>query len=153
MIWTFGKEKARISLGRQPDSCVLVVVRGRDQVREYRFGDVTRLRVFQPDREGFCGRAGWTLLSCSPERRRQDREGGRFPRQQERRRWWTDARPAERDKVVWGGKWAGQAGSNGYVSGILFLTTVTPIRGQRSLMAHAGQRGYTGRHTFWPHVT
>ena len=41
MLWTFGKEKERISLGRGPDSCVLIVVRGRDQVREYRFADVT----------------------------------------------------------------------------------------------------------------
>ena len=113
MIWTFGKEKARISLGRRPDSCVLIVVRGRDQVREYRFADLTRLRVFQTDMEGFLRKTGWTLLSYSPERRRRDRDQRRVPRLEERRRWWSDARTAERDKAVWGGKCADQAGSNG----------------------------------------
>ena len=113
MLWTFGKEKARISLGRQPDSCVLIVVRGRGQVREYRFADVTRLRVFQTDMEGFLRKTGWTLLSFSPERRRRDRDLRRVPRLEERRRWWSDARSAERDKVVWCGKCADQAGSNG----------------------------------------
>ena len=113
MLWTFGKEKARISLGRRPDSCVLIVVRGRDQVREYRFADVTRLRVFQTDMEGFLRKTGWTLLSFSPERRRRDRDLRRVPRLEERRRWWSDARSAERDKEVWCGKCADQAGSNG----------------------------------------
>ena len=114
MLWTFGKGKERISLGRRPDSCVLIVVRGRDQVREYRFADVTRLRVFQSDMEGFLRKTGWTLLSYSPERRRRDRDRRRFPRLEERRRWWFDARPAERDKAVWGGKSAlDQASSNG----------------------------------------
>jgi hypothetical protein len=102
MLWTFGKEKERISLGRRPDSCVLIVVRGRDQVREYRFADVTRLRIFQTDMEGFLRKTGWTLLSYSPERRR-DRDRRQFPRLEERRRWF-DARSVERDKAVWGGK-------------------------------------------------
>jgi hypothetical protein len=102
MLWTFGKEKERISLGRRPDSSVLVVVRGRDQVREYRFADATRLRIFQTDMEGFLRKTGWTLLSYSPERRK-DRDRRRFPRLEERRRWF-DARSAERDKAVWGGK-------------------------------------------------
>ena len=104
MLWTFGKEKERISLGRRPDSCVLIVVRGRDQVREYRFADLARLRVFQTDMEGFLRKTGWTLLSYSPERRRRDRDRRRLPRLEERRRWWFDARAAERDKAVWGGK-------------------------------------------------
>jgi len=104
MLWTFGKGKERISLGRRPDSCVLIVVRGRDQVHEYRFADLARLRVFQTDMEGFLRKTGWTLLSYSPERRRRDRDRRRLPRLEERRRWWFDAGPAERDKAVWGGK-------------------------------------------------
>ena len=104
MLWTFGKENERISLGREPHSCVLIVVNGRDQVREYRFADVARLRVFQTDMEGFLQKTGWVLLSYSPERRRRDRDRRRFPRLEERRRWWTDARPTEHDKAVWGGK-------------------------------------------------
>ena len=114
MLWTFGKEKERISLGRQPDSCVLIVVRGRDEVHEYRFADVTRLRAFQTDMEGFLRKTGWRLLGYSPERRHRDRDRRRFPRLEERRRWWTVASPVERDKAVWGGKAsAAQAGSNG----------------------------------------
>ena len=33
------------------------------------------------------------------------------------------------------------------------LIVVTPILGHRSLIAHAGHRGYTGRQTFCPQVT
>ena len=104
MLWTFGKEKERISLGRKPDSCVLVVVRGRDQLREYRFTDMPRLRVFQADMEAFLHRTGWSLLKYHPERRQRERDRRRFPRIEERRRWWTDPRATERDKAVWGGK-------------------------------------------------
>jgi hypothetical protein len=102
MLWTFGKGKERITLGRRPDSSVLVVVRGRDEVREYRFVDVSRLRAFQTDMEGFLRKTGWTLLKFHPERRHRQRDRRRFPRLQERRRWWTDS--GERTKVVWGDK-------------------------------------------------
>lgn len=92
MLWTFGKGKERISLGRQPESDVLVVVRGRDQLREYRFTDASRLRVFQSDMEAFLRKTGWTLLKFHPERRRLDSDGRRLPPQlQERRRWTTDS--------------------------------------------------------------
>jgi hypothetical protein len=104
MLWTFGKEKERISLGRKPDACVLVVVRGRDQLREYRFTDMPRLRVFQADMEAFLHRTGWSLLKYHPERRQRERDRRRFPRIEERRRWWTGPRATERDKAVWGGK-------------------------------------------------
>lgn len=36
---------------------------------------------------------------------------------------------------------------------VSLAAAVTPMRGHRSFMAHAGQRGYTGRHTFCPQVT
>ena len=102
MLWTFGKEQERISLGRQPDSRVLVVVRGRDHVREYRFADASRLRIFQTDMEAFLRKTGWSLLKFYPERRRRERDRQPFPRLEERRRWWTDT--DERAKVVWGDK-------------------------------------------------
>jgi hypothetical protein len=102
MLWTFGKGKERISLGRRSESCVLVVVRARDQVREYRFDDASSLHVFQADMEAFLQKTGWTLLKYSPERRSRVRDRRGFPRLEERRRWWTD--PKERAKVVWGGK-------------------------------------------------
>ena len=91
MLWTFGKGKDRISLGRQPEADVLVVVRGRNQVREYRFADASGLRVFQSDMEAFLRRTGWTLLEFYPERRRRDRDRRRSPQLQERRRWWNDS--------------------------------------------------------------
>ncbi len=100
MLWTFGKEKQRISLGRRPESTVLVVVRDLDEMREYRFADVSRLRIFQADMEGFLRKTGWSLLKFHPERRARERDRRRFPRLEERRRWWTD--PKERTKVVWG---------------------------------------------------
>ena len=100
-LWTFGKEKERIGLGRPSDSCALVVERLGMPVSEYRFEDEARLQAFQADMEAFQLRTGWTLLNYSPDRRRyRDRRG--FPRLTERRRWWTDAN--ERAKVVWGGK-------------------------------------------------
>jgi hypothetical protein len=101
MLWTFGKDKERIGLGRPSESCALVVERRGTQVSEYRFRDELRLQAFQADMEAFLLRTGWTLLNYSPDRRRyRDRRG--FPRLRERRRWWTDAN--ERTKVVWGGK-------------------------------------------------
>lgn len=102
MLWTFAKEKQRISFGRQPGSNVLVVVRGRGDVCEYRFPDAGALRVFQTDMEGFLRKTGWSLLKYHPERRLRDRDRRRFPRLQERRRWWTGGE--ERSKVVWGDK-------------------------------------------------
>jgi hypothetical protein len=102
MLWTFGKGKERISLGRRPESGVLVVVRARDQVREYRFADTSSLRTFQGDMEAFLRKTGWVLLEYSPERRCGDRDRRRFPRPGERRRWSAAAK--EQTKVVWGGK-------------------------------------------------
>jgi hypothetical protein len=100
MLWTFGKGKERISFGSRPASCVLVVVRGRDQVRDYEFADVAALRVFQADMEGFLRKTGWTLLKFHPERRRREQDRRRVPRLEDRRRWWTGTE--ERAKVVWG---------------------------------------------------
>jgi hypothetical protein len=113
MLWTFGKGKERISLGSRPESTVLVVVRGRDEVREYRFADVSGLRVFQTDMEGFLRKTGWTLLKFHPERRRRERDRRSVPRLDDRRRWWTATE--ERAKVVWGQQFDSEAtaGSRG----------------------------------------
>jgi hypothetical protein len=86
MLWTFGKGKDRISLGRRSESRVLVVVRARDQVREYRFADVSSVRAFQTNMEAFLRKTGWTLLQYAPERRRRDRDRRHLPRLNERRR-------------------------------------------------------------------
>lgn len=99
MLSTFGKGKDRISLGRRSESGVLIVVRARDQVHEYRFADVSSLRAFQADMEAFLQKTGWTLLEHSPERRRRDRDRRRIPRLGERRRSCVDTK--ERTKVTW----------------------------------------------------
>ena len=67
MLWTFGKDKARISFGRRPHLCVLIVVRGRDEVSEYRFADVPALRAFQTDMQAFLIKTGWVQLKYFPE--------------------------------------------------------------------------------------
>ena len=100
MLWTFGRQHERISIGRRPDACVLRVVTSGEE-RQFRFADLATLISFQADMETFLLKTGWTLLRFSPERR-----GGldrrHFPRLEERRRWWTDS--AEMGKVVWGEK-------------------------------------------------
>ena len=110
MLWTFGKGRERISLGRQPESDVLVVVRGRDQLREYRFTDASKLRVFQSDMEAFLRKTGWTLLKFHPERRRLDSDGRRPPQLQERRRWWTTDSSEPSDQPVESDATAGSKG-------------------------------------------
>ena len=98
MLWTFGKVKARISLGRQSQSSVLIVVRACDQMQEYRFPDASSLRVFQADMEAFLLKTGWTLLVLPGTA--GSRPGSGVFRLAERRRWWTDTK--ERANVVWG---------------------------------------------------
>jgi hypothetical protein len=100
MLWTFGRQHERLSIGRRPDVCTLVVVTPGEE-REYRFADLSTLISFQADMETFLLKTGWTLLKFSPERR-AGRDRRRFPRLEERRRWWTDS--VEMAKVVWGEK-------------------------------------------------
>jgi len=96
MLWTFARNNERISIGRRTVACALVIVRPDDERREYRFPDDDALMQFQADMEEFLLTTGWTLLKFGPERRRGlDRR--RFPRLEERRRWWTDG--AEIGKV------------------------------------------------------
>ena len=89
MLWTFARDKERISIGRRTVACALVVVRPDDERREYRFPDADALTRFQSDMEAFLLTSGWTLLKFGPERR-LGRDRRRFPRLEERRRWWTD---------------------------------------------------------------
>ena len=98
MLWTFGKDKERISLGRRSDSCTLIVVRARDEVCEYHFADVSALCVFQIDMEAFLIKTGWSQLNYFPERRGRERDRRRSPRLAERRRWWNGTN--ERTKIV-----------------------------------------------------
>jgi hypothetical protein len=100
MLWTFGRRHERLSIGRRPDGCALVVVTPGEE-REHHFADLSTLTSFQADMETFLLKTGWTLLRFSPERR-SGRDRRRFPRLEERRRWWTDS--AELRKVVRGEK-------------------------------------------------
>lgn len=67
----------------------MLVVEENGVPRTYQFQDADRLVAFQSDMEAFLVRTGWSLLEFSPDRRTgNDRR--RFPRVDERRRWWTD---------------------------------------------------------------
>jgi hypothetical protein len=100
-VWTFEREKRRLSLERDEGNASLSVVTAVESPRQYRFDDLPSLIRFQTDMEKFLLRTGWAFVGFSPEARRgRDRRG--FPRIRERRRWWTDgSKPMH--KVVWGG--------------------------------------------------
>lgn len=96
--WTFTKGGASLTLERragQRDE-VILLVRQPDGAREFAFENFELLSRFQEDMETFLLRTGWMLASFSPERRSLlDRRT--FPRvTNDRRRWWTDGVPGEK---------------------------------------------------------
>lgn len=89
-IWTFGRRTERVRLRREETTDgLLLLVDENGTPRTYFFSDVESLVAFQSDMEAFLVRTGWSLLEFAPDRRTGfDRR--RFPRLEERRRWWTD---------------------------------------------------------------
>jgi hypothetical protein len=89
-VWTFGRREERVRLRREEATDgLLLVVDENGAPRSYFFNDATSLIAFQSDMEAFLVRTGWSLLEFEPDRRTGlDRR--KFPRVQERRRWWTD---------------------------------------------------------------
>jgi hypothetical protein len=69
---------------------VALTVSGSGSLRSFPFRDEAALDRFRRDMEQFLIRTGWTLHSCTPDRRSVgDRRT--FPRiTVDRRRWWTD---------------------------------------------------------------
>jgi hypothetical protein len=101
-VWTFEREKRRLSIARRgpAETPALVVLAPDDRPREYRFADLPSLIRFQTDMETFLLRTNWALVKFSPERR-HGRDRRTFPRLDERRRWWSDGSKSTL-KVVWG---------------------------------------------------
>jgi hypothetical protein len=89
-MWTFARRDERVRLRREPTADgLLLVVDENGSPRSYFFNDLDSLIAFQSDMEAFLVRTGWSLLEFSPDRRTGfDRR--KFPRIDERRRWWTD---------------------------------------------------------------
>ena len=89
-IWLFGRRDDRMRIRREASADGFALVVEENGVpRSYPFQDAGRLVAFQSDMEAFLVRTGWSLLEFSPDRRSGvDRR--RFPRLDERRRWWTD---------------------------------------------------------------
>jgi len=92
LTWVFARQDDRLVLKRidRDGSPTLVIDNG--EVREYHFDDMPALVVFQSDMEQLLVQTGWTLAEFTPDRRTgYDRRG--FPRiENDRRRWWTDAK-------------------------------------------------------------
>ena len=101
LTWVFARHDDRLVLKRvEREGCPTLVI-DNGEVREYRFEDTAALVVFQSDMEQLLVQTGWTLAEFTPDRRSgYDRRG--FPRiDNDRRRWWTDAKKQRKlDSVV-----------------------------------------------------
>jgi hypothetical protein len=89
-VWTYRRGAERLVISREEtDSGANLVISGTGTPRSYAFADPVRLVDVQADMESFLLRTGWTFAEFSPDRREQ-RDRRLFPRETERRRWWTD---------------------------------------------------------------
>jgi hypothetical protein len=93
--WVFVRGNQRLELTRAtlPDCVQLVVTLSGEPRRVHTFPDLLTLTRFQSDMEQVLVWTGWTFVEFSPDRR-TGRERRKWPRLEERRRWWTDARQA-----------------------------------------------------------
>jgi hypothetical protein len=96
LTWIFARNDERLTLRRTDREGFPTLVIDNGEVREYRFDELPALVVFQSDMEQLLVQTGWTLAEFSPNRRSGiDRRG--FPRiDNDRRRWWTDARKSRK---------------------------------------------------------
>jgi hypothetical protein len=92
--WTFRRRDDRLIVRREHegDGDVWLSVVEPSTTRRYRFESLDRLIAFQSDMESFLVRTGWSLEAFAPERR-TGRDRRQMPRvDNDRRRWWTDAK-------------------------------------------------------------
>jgi hypothetical protein len=102
LAWTFERAGQRLEIRReQADSSTRLMLTSEGLPRTYRFDDPSRLMKFQKDMESLLLQTGWSFVAFSPDRR-TGIERRRWPRLDERRRWWTDGlrgrAPTERFK-------------------------------------------------------
>jgi hypothetical protein len=84
-----GEEQLELQRRTTPDGVHLLVVVNGQTPRVYSFPDLPALTTFQADMEHVLVWTGWSLAEFWPERR-TGRDRRRWPRLEERRRWWTD---------------------------------------------------------------
>ncbi len=96
-VWTFERGPDRLEISRNDlDDGTALVISGDGTPRSYFFRDGDRLETFQKDMETLLLKTGWSFVSYEPDRRAgNDRRD--FPRRSnDRRRWWTDGSPKQR---------------------------------------------------------
>jgi hypothetical protein len=91
--WLFVRGSEQLELERRGscDGVELVVTLTGEPPRVHAFPDLLALTRFQTDMEHFLVWTGWSFVEFSPERR-SGRDRRKWPRLEERRRWWTDGR-------------------------------------------------------------
>jgi hypothetical protein len=96
-VWTFERGADRLEITRKDlDDGTALIVAGDGTPRSYFFREYDRLETFQKDMETLLLKTGRSFVSYEPDRRAGgDRRD--FPRRSnDRRRWWTDGTPKQR---------------------------------------------------------
>jgi hypothetical protein len=93
LTWTFQRGVERLIVERRTDDERHSLVVTRDSgAHAISFNAIAALETFQADMERVLLSTGWLLATFAPDRR-QYRDRRTFPRiDDDRRRWWTDAR-------------------------------------------------------------
>ena len=88
--WIFQRGSQRLELRRSElEDGLQLTILGDGAPRAYHFDDLAAVVTFQSDMESFLMKTGWSFVEFQPERRTgTDRR--KWPRIDERRRWWTD---------------------------------------------------------------
>ena len=97
-VWTFDRSGERLEIRRGGDTGDRLTITRRtpgadDDERTYQFSDAVGLVAFQSNMEAMLVQTGWSFVAFSPEQR-SGRDRRTWPRLSDRRRWWTDGRPA-----------------------------------------------------------
>ena len=100
-IWIFERGVERLEITRKTlDDGTALIIAGDGTPRSYFFREYDRLETFQKDMETLLLKTGWSFVSYEPDRR-TGRDRRDFPRRaNDRRRWWTDGAPRQRQPAA-----------------------------------------------------
>jgi hypothetical protein len=87
-----GRERLELHRDETVEGPFLVIEKDGELPRTYPFKDITSLINFQCDMEALLLNTGWSFVQFSPEQR-TGLERRKWPRDADRRRWWTDGVP------------------------------------------------------------
>jgi hypothetical protein len=88
LVFERGAERFELHRQQMPNGWQLTMT-GTSPTRTLMFQDAASLLAFQSDTETLLLKTGWSFTAFSPDRRLgMDRRT--WPRESERRRWWTD---------------------------------------------------------------